>query len=629
LIILIDASVAVASFWLAMLIRFEGQITDAYWALMPQFIVLVAVSRVVANYLFRLHRWSFRLSGLSDALRVGISGLLGTGLFMTLVFMLRVGDFRLDMHGQKWGPPRSVVVLDFFIATTAMGMMRFSPRLAWSYAAGWQRSQAPGGRRAIIYGAGAAGDALLRDLERSNEHQYQAIAFVDDDSSKWGMIIGGKPVLGGGTDLPGIVRRFRADTVLIAIPRLPAQRLREILSLCSELQLRFKILPLSILYLSDHQPLAMLQDLSPEHLLPRESVEFVHGAIGGKVRGKTALVTGAAGSIGQEICRQLLQSGISEIVMLDINENDLYLTSRRFSRSHPDGTVIPHVGDIKDMVRIRELFAAHRPHHVFHAAAHKHVPLMEAAPCEAVKNNVLGTLNVVNAAIEHKVERFVFISTDKAVRPTSIMGATKRIGEKIVQQAEDQSPTSFCAVRFGNVLGSAGSVVQLFHQQISDGGPVTVTHPEVRRFFMTIFEAVGLVLKAAYGDYGGLCVLDMGDQMKVLDLARHMISMAGHTPEVDIPIVFTGLRPGEKLYEELMTEDEERTRRIDEKILVAEAPPLVSTFDHDLDEIISSAVAGKEETIRRSIKRLVPSYTHATPEQAAAKDADAIEASFM
>jgi FlaA1/EpsC-like NDP-sugar epimerase len=291
----------------------------------------------------------------------------------------------------------------------------------------------------------------------------------------------------------------------------------------------------------------------------------------------------------------------------------MYLSSRELQRLHPDAMFVTEVADIRDAGRMEALFAKYRPQDVFHAAAHKHVPLMEIAPGEAIKNNVLGTRNVALAADRAGVDRFVFISTDKAVRPTSVMGASKRVAEMIVRQLARTSRTRFCAVRFGNVLGSAGSVVPLFRAQIAAGGPVTVTDPEVKRYFMTIREAVGLVLQAGYGDYGEMCVLDMGEQIKIVDLARHMITMAGHVPDADIAIEFTGLRPGEKLYEELLTEEEERTQQVDRKIFVAKCPAPPEDLDRRVLELADAAAAEDGERVRAGLRTLVHSYECPAP----------------
>jgi FlaA1/EpsC-like NDP-sugar epimerase len=597
LLLALDGVFASGGLTLALLLRFDGYILLPYPALLPRFLALLVAARVLANLLLKLHRWSFRLSGLSDGLRVVLAGLLGTGLFMSAVYF-----------SQMQGPPRSVVVLELFLTTAAMGFVRFSPRLAWMYLSDRTRTSRNNAVRTVIVGAGVAGDLLLRDLQRSDEHNYQIVGFVDDDPTKWGMIVNGQPVLGGIAGLPQLAKKHGIAKVLIAIPRLPAKRIREILSLCADLKLRFKILPVSYVYLHDRAATTMLQDLTPEDLLTREVVSFSDSGARHSVRGRHLLVTGAAGSIGSEICLQLARAGVGHLVMVDLNENGLYMFKRRLEREHPDVPVVAEVADIRDAGRMRVLVERYRPQDVFHAAAHKQVPLMEAAPGEAVKNNVLGTRNVALAASTCGVERFVYISTDKAVRPTSVMGAAKRVGEMVVRAMAQRSKTHFCAVRFGNVLDSAGSVVPIFREQIAAGGPVTVTHPEVRRYFMTISEAVGLVLQAAYGDYGELCVLDMGEQIRIVDLARHMITMVSLVPEVDIPIVFTGLRPGEKLFEELLTEEEERAQRVDRKILVALSPPPPADLEQRLGELEQACECEDGEWALALLRALVPSY---------------------
>jgi FlaA1/EpsC-like NDP-sugar epimerase len=351
-----------------------------------------------------------------------------------------------------------------------------------------------------------------------------------------------------------------------------------------------------------------MQDLVPDDLLPREPVSFGEAHAPGPMGERTALVTGAAGSIGAEITEQLLRAGVGRLVLVDLNENGLYLHQRSLARRYPRARIEVEIADIRDPSRMRSLFQRYRPHDVFHAAAHKHVPLMESAPCEAVKNNVGGTLHVARAADACGAERFVYVSTDKAVRPTSVMGATKRLGEEIVRSMARRSDTRFSAVRFGNVLGSAGSVVPLFREQIAAGGPVTVTDPDVRRYFMTISEAVALVLTAGYGDYGELCVLDMGEQIRIVDLARHMITMAGHVPDVDVAIEYTGLRPGEKLFEELLTEEEEGTRRVHDKIFVADCRPPAVDLDDRLEDLIATAQLEHAAGVVALLRSLVPTY---------------------
>ncbi|MFH1176488.1 MAG: SDR family NAD(P)-dependent oxidoreductase, partial [Acidobacteriota bacterium] len=497
MLLALDGVIAAGSLWLAMILRFETFELPVPMPAMHRLTLALLVAQCLSNLMLRLHRWSFRLSGLADAVRVVLAGLLGTGLFVTSVFLLRLGAGAAS----GLGPPRSVVMLQFFIATTVMGMIRFSPRLAWLYVADRIRSRRSGAVRTLIVGAGAAGEMLLRDLQRSEEHGYQVVGFVDDNVRKIGNILGGKPVLGTIADLPALAKEHEVGQVLIAIPHVSAKRIREILVFCADLKLSFKILPFSFAYLDDHISASMLEDLQPEDLLPRAAVSFASGDQHPSARGRRTLVTGAAGSIGSEICVQLASAGAATLVMVDLNENEMYLLKRRLERRCPEVHTTCEVGDIRDRGRMNALIASHRPQDVFHAAAHKHVPLMEIAPCEAIKNNILGTRNVAQAADAHGVDRFVYISTDKAVRPTSVMGASKRVGEKIVRAAGRASLTRFCVVRFGNVLGSAGSVVPIFREQIAARAPVTVTHAEVRRFFMTLSEAVGLVLRAGYGDY--------------------------------------------------------------------------------------------------------------------------------
>ena len=603
-----DAAIAAGSFWAGMLLRFDGRIPFDYRIALPGIAALLALCRVVSNLLFRLHRWSFRFSSLADAARVALAGAFGTGVFLAALFMLQIG-----------GTPRSVVALELLLSTALMGALRFSPRLAGLYASDFARSRRKETVRSLIVGAGSAGEMLLRDLQRSPGHDFQIVGFVDDDASKHGMIVGGRRVLGRIDDLARIAASVRAEQVLIAIPRLEGKRIREILTRCAELKLRFKILPFSFAFFQDRPAAAAMQDLSAEDLLMRDPVTFADGGTPIPLQGRSALVTGAAGSIGSEICAQLLRAGLHRLVMVDMNENDLYLLGRRFQRLHPEARVALEVADIRDAARLRALFSRHAPHDVFHAAAHKHVPLMETAPGEAVKNNVLGTWNVAEAADDAGAERFLYVSTDKAVRPTSVMGTSKRVGEMIVRSfARRSSGTRFCAVRFGNVLGSAGSVVPLFREQIEAGGPVTVTHEDVKRFFMTIPEAVSLVLRAAYGDYGELCVLDMGEQIRIADLARQMITMSGLVPDVDVPIEFTGLRPGEKLYEELSTGEEHMARTRHPKILIGKigSRPLAEV-ESGLALLKASADSPDLPAVRAALRGLVPEMIEPEPRDSA------------
>ncbi len=603
-ILSIDGVITALGLWLALMLRFEFDLpADTRASLIFNLLALV-LCRVLVNASFRLHRWSFRFSGLTDGARVAMAGLFGTGLFALGLYLLH---FDLPNHGFE-RPPRSVIVLELLLTTTLMASLRFSPRLALMYRTDLQRARRTDAVRTLVVGAGAMGESLLRDLHHS-EHDLQVVGLVDDDPHKLGQIVGGKTVLGDTAALPSLVERMAIEKILIAIPAMPASRLRELLSYCSTQQLKFKILPSSYRYVDEEPVSSLLQDLQPEDLLEREEVALTHGDTATLVAQRLQLVTGAAGSIGSEVCTQLLALGSQRLVMLDIDENGLYLMRRRLEREYPEAMVIAEVADVRDQARIESLFRRYRPHDVFHAAARKHVPLMERAPGEAIKTNVFGTVTVARAAQQIGADRMVFMSTDKAVRPTSVMGASKRLGELWLQRQDGQpGSTRFCIVRFGNVLGSAGSVVPLFRAQIEAGGPVTVTHPDIRRFFMTISEAVGLVLRAAYADRGRLCVLDMGEQIRILDLARHMITISGQVPDVDIRIEISGLRPGEKLYEELICDGEREVARFDRKIRVVEGPPVPANLTKGLETLRQAVEAQDDDAMCVILRRLVPGY---------------------
>ena len=584
-ILAVDAAFTAAALYLGYFARFEGRVPAAELLKIPGFLLILIPIRIAFSLAFGLHRWSFRMSGLHEGVRLVAAVLSGSACFVAIYYF----------H-QRVGPPRSVILLEFFLTATAMAVMRFSPRLA----SGWfvaQRVRQEGSLRTLIVGAGSAGDLLLRDLLRSREHNYQVVGFVDDNPRKRGMILGGRPVMGAIGDLPALIERYAITQVLIAIPRLPAERIQTILRLCSSLKVQFKIIPVSFAYLNDRVAASMLHDLSPEDLLSRVPNTFNSEEIRAMLAGKRVLITGAAGSIGGEIARQVSACGPELLSLVDINENELYFLLRELQERHPGLTVRADVADIRDEARMFHLGEAVRPTDVFHAAAHKHVPLMEDAPEEAVKNNVFGTQNVARMAEICGAERFVLISTDKAVHPSSVMGASKRIAELLVRDLARRSSTRFTAVRFGNVLGSAGSVVPLFKKQIERGGPVTVTHPECRRFFMTIPEAVGLVLRAGLGGYGDLCMLDMGVPIKIVDLAAEMITMAGLVNGVDIRIEFIGLRPGEKLTEELMTEEEEHSRVVHDRIHALDSPAPPADLATRLEELSGSPFGGDRESV--------------------------------
>ncbi len=595
LIVVYDGLATALALFTALALRFEGAVPAEWLSRAKVALPILVGIRIFGTYAGRLHRWSFRVCGLQEALRLIAVTLGGSGALLLTLYLL----------GLKL--PRTVLALEFFFTTTLLAALRFGPRLAAGWYAEQARTHSNGVRRTLIVGAGGAGDLLARDLHRSSDHPYQLIGFVDDNPNKIGAWVGGKPVLGRVDDLPQVIGKHRISMVMLAIPGLPAERIRRILALCASQRASFKIIPASFARLEGRLSAAMLHDLAPEDLLPRDQVVFDEHEIRGLVEGRRIFITGAAGSIGGEMARQAARYGARELVLVDVNENELYLRARELADRYPGLALHAEVADIREPGRLIRLGLRHRPQYVFHAAAHKHVPLMEDAPEEAVKNNVFGTLNAARMAEECGAERFVLISTDKAVNPSSVMGATKRVAELLVRDLAGRSSTRMTCVRFGNVLGSQGSVVPLFKQQIERGGPVTVTHPDCTRYFMTTAEAVGLVLLAGLTADQELCILDMGEAIRIADLAAHLITLAGRIPGVEIPIVFTGLRPGEKLHEELLTEEEERTQVVRSRIRAAKSPPPPANLARRLEELLRAAEAGDVEGIRGLLKAIVPS----------------------
>jgi len=445
--------------------------------------------------------------------------------------------------------PRSVSIIDAIVLVLMMGGVRLTRRFMNEF------GRATVGRRILVYGAGDAGEILVRDMRNKSLRNYHPIGFIDDDRNKVGIRIHGIPVLGTRDDLPGIMSKYKPDEILLAIPRADPQLFRRVVRTLDPFNVPIKTVPTLREILENKVEIGQIRNLSVQDLLSRRPVGLDAAPLRAFLKGRRVMVTGAGGSIGSELCRQVAAFEAEALILVDRSETGLFHITNELADLELQTAVHSVIGDVTDRARMEQVLRDHRPQVLFHAAAHKHVPLMEQNICEAVKNNVMGTRIIAECAERAGVDRFVLISTDKAVNPSSIMGVTKRVAELLMQGRE--SRTTFVTVRFGNVLASSGSVVPRFLQQIGAGGPVTVTHPEMRRFFMLIVEAVQLVLlSAARGDAGGLYVLEMGEPVKLIDLARDMIRMAGFAPEVEIPITFIGLRPGEKLSEELIGDDE-------------------------------------------------------------------------
>jgi FlaA1/EpsC-like NDP-sugar epimerase len=513
----------------------------------------------------------------------------------------------------------AVFIIDWMLSLILIGSSRIAPRIILNMAEltpvrNWlfnKTNESP--KRVLIVGAGQGGESVLREIKRNFNLPISVVGLVDDDPKKLGQIIHGCPVLGNCEQIDNIVRNHRVDELIIAIPSASGNELRRIVKLCQNSRVRFKTLPGLQDLIGGKLVSLQLRDIAIEDLLRRPPAEINLAEIAAYITGKTVLVTGAGGSIGSEICKQILPFQPSILLLLGHGENSIYSSQQRLAKSPELGNtvLIPIIADIQDRVKIGQIFKAHTPQIVFHAAAHKHVPMMEINPEEAIKNNVIGTRNLVDAAHENKIERFVMISTDKAVNPTSVMGTTKRVAEKILKGYAKRSSTRFVAVRFGNVLGSRGSVIPLFKQQIEDGGPITITHPKMIRYFMTIPEASKLVIQAgAYGKGGEVFILDMGDPVRIVDLAEDLIRLAGLEVGKDIEIRFTGIRPGEKLFEELLTASEGITATRNSKIFIAR-PEEVNEKElcEMVDKLETAAREGKRHKIIKSLQTIVPSFS--------------------
>lgn len=481
-------------------------------------------------------------------------------------------------------------------------------------------------KKMLIIGAGAAGSMVIRELAQADPNRYEIIGLVDDDKSKNGCRILGVKVLGGRSRIPYICKENRVDIILLAIPSAKAEEKKAILDICESTGCKVQILPgvnemILGKRLVDHARHVEIADL-----LCREPVKLNNKALGGLIENRVVLVTGGGGSIGSELCRQIARFNPARLLILDIYENNAYDIQNELRAKYPALNQRVIIASVRDRKRLEEVFEEYKPTIVFHAAAHKHVPLMEDDPREAVKNNVFGTRNVAECADRYGVEKFVLISTDKAVNPTNVMGATKRICEMIIQDIDKRSATEFAAVRFGNVLGSNGSVIPLFKRQIAAGGPVTVTHKEITRFFMTIPEAAQLVLQAAtYAAGGEIFVLDMGQPVKIYDLAENLIKLSGYTPGRDIEIEVTGLRPGEKLYEELMMEEEGLTSTQNEKIFISQ--PLeddLAGIRSGLEELARVVYERDDQMVKETIARIVSTYSIDTGRQQVQPDIAAV-----
>jgi FlaA1/EpsC-like NDP-sugar epimerase len=608
--VVIDLVILVLAFWLAFWLRFESAVPDQMfkrllflwpYTIALQFSVLVALG---------VPRFSWRYFGLRETTRVGAA--LGvTSAALVLIRLAAVSFFDITGSAQYAVIPVGIILIDLLLAFLGISGVRVFRRMQVEWAESRSRHRTGPRVPTMLVGAGQAGLLVAKEIGNRADLGILAVGFIDDDRGKHGTVLHGIPVLGSTKDLRALCVRHGATQVLITISNASGTQIRGIKALCDAAEVPAKILPGIYEIVGGQVNLSRIRSVTIEDLLGREAVVLETAAIGQSLSERIVVITGAGGSIGSELGRQICHYRPAKLVLVEQAENALFHIHRELVDLYPEraASIIPCIGDICDRTRIERIFAEHSPHIVFHAAAHKHVPMMEWNPGEAIRNNLLGSKTVADVAHAAGVEQFVMVSTDKAVNPTSVMGASKRVAEIYIQALSERSQTRFVTVRFGNVLGSAGSVIPIFQEQIARGGPVTVTHPEMKRYFMTIPEACQLVMQAgAMGQGGEIFILDMGEPVKIVDLARDLISLSGLRPGDDIEIQFTGIRPGEKLFEELSVADETVDKTRHPKIFVGR-------FRRYPWEDVTQGVADLEkltiaspESIREKLKQILPEY---------------------
>jgi FlaA1/EpsC-like NDP-sugar epimerase len=606
----LDLLVLALAFLLGFLVRFDGSPPPDFLVTLFLTWPYVVLFEYAVLGAFGVHRFAWRYIGLREALQI----LVATAAATAGLALWRMTVGLLDDQHETLRPmliPFGVIAVNFalvFLGTTGLRV--------WRRVSGERRET---GKRAspnrttiptMLVGAGQAGVLVARELASRPDLGLRPVGFLDDDRGKHGTVIHGIPVLGSTAELPALCQKYQAKQVLISLANAPGTAIRRIRGLCDEARLPAKIIPGLYEIVGGQVNLSRIRNVAIEDLLGRQPVQLDLEGIAEQIGGRVVLTTGAGGSIGSELCRQICRFKPKSLVLVERAENNLFNIHRELSEAFPNIALIPCIADIGDVPRMTEVFGEHQPAIVLHAAAHKHVPMMEWNPNEAIKNNVLGTKNVADLASAHGVSVFVMISTDKAVNPSSVMGATKRAAEIYVQAMSQRSSTRFVTVRFGNVLGSAGSVIPIFQEQIAKGGPVTVTHPDMRRYFMTIPEACQLVLQAgSMGRGGEIFILDMGEPVKIVDLARDLIALSGLREGEDIEVKFSGVRPGEKLFEELATDSEEADKTRHPKIFVGRiAPRSYDVVCRELAGLRDVIESGSNARPFEALARLVPEY---------------------
>ena len=609
-LVLADLILINLSAFLALYIRFEFDFRQLYATTFLRDMLIYAginsACTILIFHILKLYNSLWEFASVSELVRITL------GCFFSAVFYM-VGMFMLHLT-----VPRSFPAIYMLILCLLCGALRLSYRCVRRTRAGL-RSE--GEKRTMLIGGGQAGAIALREFQTSPRSENKVVCIIDDAPNKVGSYLGGVKIVGGRSAIARMAEKYDIDEIILAIPSASRQEKLQILNYCHNTSCTLRTLPGICQLANGEVRIEQIREVDIEDLLGRETVKIDLDEVAAYITGKTVLVTGGGGSIGSELCRQAAAQRPKRLIIFDIYENNAYDIQMELRRTHPELDLVVLIGSVRDRARVMQVFDRYRPDLVCHAAAHKHVPLMETSPFEAIKNNVFGTYNVAQAADRFGTQRFILISTDKAVNPTNVMGASKRLCEMIVQMMNDRSATEYVAVRFGNVLGSAGSVIPLFRKQIRSGGPVTVTDKRVIRYFMTIPEAVQLIFQAgAYARGGEIFVLDMGEPVRIDDLARNMIRLSGFEPDVDIPVVYTGLRPGEKLYEELLLSGEGMQKTKNDLIYIGHEIAFdPAAFEENL-MLLRAIPESDERALRAKLRELVPTF-HAPDGQTLPQDA--------